>query len=134
MPIPFEFVVLGAPVSQQSRGRALLRKWIQTVRQVARRGWGTGPPYAGAVAVTVSYFYDGGPLDVDNIPKPLLDALKGIVYDDDRQVFDLLCRKRQLGEDLLIRNASAAMVDSVRGGQPFLHIRVAEAMTREIVS
>ena len=134
MPIAFEFVVSGAPVSQQTRRRALLRKWIQTVRRVARRWWGREPPRAGAVAVKVSYFYDGDPLDVDNIPKPVLDALKGIVYDDDRQVFDLLCRKRQLGEELLIHNPSAAMLDSVRDGQPFLHISVAEAMTREIVS
>lgn len=82
--------------------------------------------------MTITYFYDGHSLDVDNIPKPILDALKGIVYDDDHQVSDLLCRKRELGGDLLIRNPSAAVLDSLGDGEPFLHIGVAEAMTREI--
>ena len=133
MPIPFEFVVAGSPVSQQTRRRELLREWIQTVQQVARQGWVTEPPLAGAVAVTITFFYDSDLLDVDNIPKPVLDALKGIVYDDDRQVSDLLCRKRDLSEELLIQNPSTTLLDALRDREPLLHVSVAEAMTREIV-
>ena len=133
MPIPFEFVVAGSPVSQQTRRRELLREWIQTVHQVARQGWVTEPPFAGAVAVTITFFYDSDLLDVDNIPKPVLDALKGIVYDDDRQVSDLLCRKRDLSEELLIQNPSTTLLDALRDREPLLHVSVAEAMTREIV-
>ena len=133
MPIPFEFVVAGSPVSQQTRRRELLREWIQTVHQVARQGWVTEPPLAGAVAVTITFFYDSDLLDVDNIPKPVLDALKGIVYDDDRQVSDLLCRKRDLSEELLIQNPSTTLLDALRDREPLLHVSVAEAMTREIV-
>ncbi len=33
--------------------------------------------------VTITYVYDEVPLDVDNIPKPILDALKGLVFSDD---------------------------------------------------
>ena len=32
--------------------------------------------------------------DVDGILKPILDAMEGIVYEDDRQVVDLCARKR----------------------------------------
>ncbi len=134
MPIPFEFVVAGSPVSQQTRRKELLREWMQTVQQVARQGWVAEPPLAGAVAVTITYFYDSDLLDVDNIPKPVLDALKGIVYDDDRQVSDLLCRKRDLSEELVIQNPSTTLLDSLHDGQPLLHVSVAEATTREIVS
>ena len=134
MPIPFEFVVPGSPVSQQTRRKELLREWMQTVQEVARQGWVAEPPLVGAVAVTITYFYDSDLLDVDNIPKPVLDALKGIVYDDDRQVSDLLCRKTDLSEELVIQNPSTTLLDSLRDGQPLLHVSVAEATTREIVS
>ncbi len=134
MPIPFELVIAGAPVSQQTRRSQRRTDWIQTVQQVARREWGTEPPHPGAVAVTITYFFDGGSPDVDNIPKPVLDALKGIVYDDDGQVSDLLCRKRDLGEELLIQNPSATLLRSLADHQPLLHISVTEAKTREILS
>ena len=133
MPIPFEFVVAGSPVSQQTRRKELLREWIQTVQQVARQGWIMEPPLAGAVAVTITYCYESDLLDVDNMPKPVLDALKGIVNDDDRQVSDLLCRKRELSEELLIQNPSTTLLDSLRDGRPLLHVRVAEAITQEIM-
>ena len=38
-------------------------------------------PYTGNLKVAITYyFFDFTPLDVDNIPKPILDALKGLVY------------------------------------------------------
>ena len=123
----------GSPVSQQTRRRELLRAWTRTVRELARQAWGSGPPLAGAVAVTITYFYDSHPPDVDNIPKPVLDALKGIVYHDDGQVYDLLCRKRALSADVLIRNPSTTLLGALRGGRPLLHVRMAEAITGEIV-
>ena len=49
--------------------------------------------------MTITYFHGSDPLDVDNIPKPILDALKGLVYSDDSHVSDLLCRKRDLSKD-----------------------------------
>ena len=63
--------------------------------------WGrSNPPLADRlVAVTITYFAQGGPgepHDVDNLAKPILDAMKGTVYVDDKQVSDLLCRMRCL--------------------------------------
>ena len=52
--------------------------------------------------LTVTYFYDSVSMDVDNIPKPISDALKGLVYLSDEQVTDILCRKRNLNSDLRI--------------------------------
>ena len=49
------------------------------------------------MVVLTYYFKDESrseSLDVDNIPKPILDALSGLVYADDRQITDLVCRKR----------------------------------------
>ena len=78
MAIPLEFIVEGIPVSQQTRNRRRrLEKWRQDVGSAASRVWNEEASTAGALMVTITYVYDEVPLDVDNIPKPILDALKG---------------------------------------------------------
>ena len=44
--------------------------------------WATEPPFDGQVMVDITYLYEGSSLDVDNVPKPILDALKGLVYSE----------------------------------------------------
>ena len=134
MPIPFEFVKSGPPVSQQTRRRARVREWTQEVRDVVRRYWGTESAYAGEVAVAITCFFDGASLDVDNVPKPILDALKGLVYSDDSQVTDLLCRKRDLKGDLRIQNPSPTLLTTLSGSEQFLHIVVVNALSEEVPS
>ena len=105
MAIPFEFVIAGPPVSQQIRNRrrpSRREEWMQTVRTAAERRWDGEPPFMGEVAVTITYVSSRARVDVDNIPKPILDALKGFVYADDRQVADLMCRRKSLDPNLRI--------------------------------
>ena len=46
------------------------------------------------VKLTIYFgFSDYRPHDLDNYCKPLLDALKGIIYDDDKLIFELHCFK-----------------------------------------
>lgn len=132
MPIPFEFVMGEPPVSQQARRRERVREWTQRVRIAATGKWRAEPPVTGAVAVTITYLHDGAPVDVDNVAKPILDALSGLIYEDDAQVSDLLCRKRDRNEELLIRNPSADVLESLRVAGPVLHIAVAPATTGEV--
>jgi hypothetical protein len=70
MPIPFELVMAGAPVSNQTRRGQRRRDWVSEVQQAAKQKWGADPPHAQAVGVTITYFYAGHSLDVDNIPSP----------------------------------------------------------------
>ena len=132
MPIPFEFVIDGPPVSQQVRRRRLVREWTQDLQAAAKQHWDNEPPYAREVMVAITYFFDDVSLDVDNIPKPILDALKGLVYIDDAQVTDLLCRKRELNGELRIRNPSPILVATLAGLEEFLHIIVADAQSEEV--
>ena len=39
--------------------------------------------------IAITHFYGGASMDVDNIPKPVLDALEGLVYVDDEQLTDM---------------------------------------------
>ena len=85
--------------------------------------------------MTITYIYDsvdGASLDVDNIPKPILDALKGLVYLDDAQVTDLLCRKRELYGNLRIQNAIPLLLESLASAQGILHIAVAQSLDQEV--
>lgn len=82
--------------------------------------------------VTITYFYYGGELDVDNIPKPILDALVGLTYSDDSQVSDILCRKRDRNRNLSYRNPSPTLLASLQSPKQFLHIVVANAPSLEV--
>jgi Holliday junction resolvase RusA-like endonuclease len=131
MPLPFEFVIDGPPVSQQARRRSRRDEWKLDVQNAAKQIWCNDPPFNGEVMVTITYLFEGASLDVDNIPKPILDAIKGLVYVDDSQVSDLLCRKRDMKGDLRIANPSSLLLETLRDSEQFLHVAVVSAMGQE---
>lgn len=134
MALPFEFSVLGRPASQQSRRRERVREWRAQVRDEAERRWNDGDaPHDGTAAVTLTYFYDEMPMDVDNIPKPVLDALIGLVYHNDSQVTDILCRKRKLDPRLSIPKRSPILRLALDHGSEFLHVVIEEARDMEVI-
>ena len=132
MALPFEFALEGSPVSQQTRRRALLRQWTQNVRNAAERHWDGGAPAAGDIAVSIVYVFDGDPLDVDNIPKPVLDALKGLVYLDDNQVTDLICRKRRKRNNLRTAQASPVFEEFISNYNQLIYVRISDAPGAEV--
>ena len=84
--------------------------------------------------VVITYFFKGEALDVDNMPKPILDALKGMVYADDDQVTDLVCRKRDRDRDIHFESPSSILLDSLGRSEQFLHITVVNAPSLEVSS
>ena len=127
-PLPFEFVVNGPPVSAQARRRLRVHNWVETVRQEAMNYWPTGEaPVAGAILVEIVYLYEGTGMDVDNIIKPIQDALKGLVYRDDEQATDLVSRKRSLDLDLRVSDPSDVLAEGFDRGREFSYVVVREA-------
>src|ERR671931_1599876 len=103
-----EFVIDGPPVSQQARRRERVRQWRDAVRRVTEQNWPPEElPVTGPIMLTVIYFCDDVAMDLDNLPKPIVDALKGLVYLDDDQVTDIVCRKRNRNSDLRLENPSS---------------------------
>ena len=101
-----------APKSREERDRIIIH---------TRRTW-TGKPVQGPVSVSIDAFYRcpkqrpkcigkeewqnrDEPFekptrpDLDNVAKQVLDALNGVVWDDDSQVCDLRIRKRYAARD-----------------------------------
>ena len=132
MPIPFEFLIDGPPVSQQARRRDRVRQWRAEVRNIAQAEWGAQPPVDYPLRVSITYFYENVSFDVDNIPKPVLDALKGMVYVDDSQISDLLCRKRDLTHNLQFLNPSPDLLMHLVDSRHVLHVAVSEAENLEV--
>ena len=121
----FEFVRLGMPCSVQTANRSRVVNYKADLRRIARARWdGNMPPTQGRVKVAIDFYYETDELDVDNIIKPVLDQLNGLVYEDDKQIVEITCRKQALpASDTVRENASAELVRGLRAKEPFLHVR-----------
>lgn len=120
------FVVRGTPKSQQARSR---QRWQAQVRQAV-------PTWVelmgGPLRLRIDFFFDGSTdLDIDNIIKPIQDALKAVVYDDDKTVVDVCARKINL-RYLPVLNATppALLVALAEPPGDFVFIRVAASQGR----
>ena len=103
-------------------------------KQRPRNTGKAGPPVTVDVVVAITYFYFGqAPIDVDNMAKPILDALKGFIYQDDKQVTVLVSRKRDLGSDLPDAGQSALLMERLSAPGSFVHILVDDARNREVI-
>jgi hypothetical protein len=63
------------------------------------------------------------------IVKPILDAMKELIHRDDRQITDLVSRRRPLEGPYAADPVSAELAQGISLGREFLHIRVAPAPT-----
>lgn len=132
--LPFEFTIKGPPVSSQTRNRARLAEWKREVAAEAASCLPSGSTPVGApVDVCITYYYEGDTPDVDNVIKPIQDALVGIVYVDDRQVTETKSRKKSIEGSYRIRGVSACLLSAFSAGDEFLHVRVSEASVTEVL-
>lgn len=130
----FEFIVDGPPVSQQTRRRERLKTWKTAVRQEAEKYWSAEQKTAiGPVMLKITYFYDAVGMDVDNIIKPIQDAMIGLAYVDDDQVTDVLVRKRDLSGNFKIENMTPILAEGFARGNEFLHIVIVDVPDLEVL-
>ena len=132
---PLEFVVLGTPVSLQVKRTASKTAWKNRVKQASSEvlpegHFCTEEP----VAVTLFYFPATTMVgDIDNIVKPVLDALRQHVYADDRQVERVWVQKFEPGKVFQFSNPSKALSDALVGERPVLFVRLTNDPTEGLV-
>lgn len=132
--LPIEFTIKGTPVSAQTRNRARLQTWKQRVRAAANVVLNPDSrAIQGDVCVTITYYYEGESPDVDNIIKPIQDALNGIVFEDDVQVIETKSRKRLINGSYRIRGVSSVLLVAFSDGDEFVHVKVYEAPHQEVL-
>ncbi|NET33261.1 MAG: RusA family crossover junction endodeoxyribonuclease [Cyanothece sp. SIO1E1] len=123
--LPFEFTVTGSPVSLQTNNRVLLQSWKAKVRQAAISRLPTRTvPTTEAVQVIITHYYSVNPPDIDNIAKPILDALNLIVYIDDKQITDLTVRKRDLSSLTQIQDVPNLIAQALAASESFICVKI----------
>ena len=123
--LPWDFVVLGTPLSVQASSKSKAR-WKAAVQVAAQAAWPAGEaPLADALQIHVTCFHDSAPpLDADNMLKPIQDALIGIVYKDDRQLTDTHGSLRDMNDQYVVRGMSPALAVGFVANVPFVHVKV----------
>ena len=128
----FEFLISKRPVSLQTKNRANLQNWKRFVRTEAERIWGTKPaPGEANLHLTLVYLCGDAPVDIDNIIKPIQDALIGLVYDDDKLVCDVQGHRRHLQGTFDPIKLPALVMQGVLEGQECVYVRVVESVDLE---
>ncbi len=67
--------------------------------------------------------------DIDNIVKPILDALCKHVYDDDRQVERVWVQKFEPGRVFQFSNPTLMLTEAIQGEKPLLFVRLTDDPT-----
>lgn len=121
----FEFCIPGPPVSAQAKNRDRLHEWQARVAAAAKSAWpDDAPPITGDLEVMISEFSEFRTRDRDNVAKPILDAMQGVVYRDDRQLASVHIEWCDINGAYVVRNMSPVVAAALSVGGEFLWIRV----------
>jgi crossover junction endodeoxyribonuclease RusA len=132
---PLEFVVAGTPVSLQAKRRESLDQWKGRIVEASRSvlpdsHFATDDP----LAITLYYFPDSEMQgDIDNIVKPILDALGRHIYMDDRQVQRVLVQKFEPGNVFGFTQPSPMLGNALEQPKPALYIRLSDDPFEDLV-
>jgi crossover junction endodeoxyribonuclease RusA len=123
-----EFVVLGPPVSNQSKNAAQLTAWRTAVEGEARKAWTNAPLTGKLKAILINFHQGDSPnVDVDNMSKPIHDAMNNIAYDDDRQIRQAEIAHVRIDSPVVVVGVSKIIVDALQAGNPFVYVRIEDA-------
>jgi crossover junction endodeoxyribonuclease RusA len=120
------FPVVGCPASVQSTPSSK-RRYRTLVADAARNT--VSEPVAGSKRITIEidWFtlgFENKP-DVDNIIKPIQDALKGIVFVDDSQVEGVMTRKHDLLTITSFVRETLNIIDPIiQGCKEYVYVRI----------
>jgi Holliday junction resolvase RusA-like endonuclease len=94
MVMPFSVIIQRRPISSN---RSPHKNYTADLQAHAQQQFREQPLLSGDLYARIIWFYNGQArrteADVDNIAKWILDALKGVVYHDDRQVVKCVIEK-----------------------------------------
>jgi hypothetical protein len=92
--------------------------------------WGNPPIDDGKVNVTIVFLCDNrAPIDVDNVVKPIQDAMNDIVYTDDVLVTDTDSHRRYLQETVDLTGCSRMLIEMLVANEEAVYVRVRNART-----
>jgi crossover junction endodeoxyribonuclease RusA len=122
------FLVAGTPVSLQAKRAEAKTAWKRRVREASNTALPEGHfSTESSIAVTLLYFPETQMQgDLDNIVKPILDAMRKHIYADDKQVERILVQKFEPGKIFRFRAPSQTLATAIQGQKPVLYVRVSD--------
>ena len=126
--IIFEFLIPRRPLSLQTRKRKNYQAWKGFVAAEAGKVWGNRPVIlSGGLHLTLMCLSRRNPPDVDNIIKPIQDALVGLVMDDDTLVADVECHRRAINDTFFELSRLPRLVRrGLLGGAECVYVRLSD--------
>ena len=79
------------------------------------------------MSIAISHDFAETSIDLDNLPKPILDALKGVTMMDNSQVVILALRKLRVMHARGADDPGSLVADALATWPEFIHIRVAKS-------
>lgn len=130
---PIEFLVHGTPVSLQARRAEAKAAWRDRIR-TASTDQLPSPHFSSEenIAITL-YYFPVEPMqgDLDNIVKPILDALSRHVYIDDQQVERILVQKFEPDRLQPVGRLTPTLEQALEADRPVLYVRITNDLCEE---
>ena len=119
-------------MSAQTHNANGLAAWKRQIRTAATTSWPAGQlTYTADVELRVTHYAEGRIADMDNLLRPIQDALQGIVYVNDRVVKDVAGNWRDIDGRFRLRYIARSLAEAFSDGREFLHIRIWRASGQE---
>jgi len=115
----------------QAKKKKDRKNWKDYVRATANEKWSGAPYNSGNLHVTLVYLYDDAPVDVDNIIKPILDALTGLIYDDDVLITDVESHRRSLAGSFEVAKYPDLLIKGILSGKECVYVSIEKSKALE---
>lgn len=108
----------------------MLEAWQGRIREECLSCWAGGCIPDGIV-LRVTHYCETALGDLDNLLKPIQDALQGVVYANDRQIRDVVVNRRDINGSYRVRFMSPRLAAAFCNGSQFIHIRLWKSPDQE---
>ncbi len=128
----FEMLIPKRPLSLQAKAQNL-QAWKDYVYGRAREEWKHGTPYSKlGIRLTLVYLCGDSPADIDNIVKPIQDALVGVVYADDLLIADVDSHRRFITDGIDLINLPRLLIQGAESGEECVYVSVSLSENLEV--
>ena len=125
----FEFIVPKRPVSHQAKDSLHKQQWKDFVYGRAFQAWKGTPISNEALRFTLVYLCEEDPPDINNIVKPVQDALIGLVYSDDSLIVDVQGHLRMAGDLIDTTGLPPLLQEVILNSVDCLYVRINSSST-----
>lgn len=124
MAIHVDFLLPRRPLSHQTDNKKNAKAWRDYIFGRAFSEWKGLPITKAPLKFTVVYLCEGDPGDINNIIKPIQDAINALVYSDDSLVWDVSGHMRLLSDPIDLIGLPDKLAEAVIRGVDCVYVRV----------